>query len=78
MSIEPIDNDADDSSKRLANWYAAQAAAKSFSLGQTAKAKISITTKDSNNANADGDTYQAVQTSSVKLYDKNGKVVSST
>jgi hypothetical protein len=78
MSIEPIDNDSDDSSKRLANWYAAQAAAKSFNLGQTAKVKISITTKDSNNASSDGDTYQAIQTSSVKLYDKNGKVVSST
>jgi hypothetical protein len=78
MSIDAINNDSDDSSKRLANWYAAQAATKSFDVGQIAK-KLSITTEDSSNpnANSDGDTYQPTQASSAKLYDKTGKVVSS-
>jgi hypothetical protein len=78
VSIDAINNDSDGSSKRLANWYAAQAATKSFNVGQIAK-KVSITTEDSSNPNAnpDGDTYIPTQTSSTKLYGKDGKVVTS-
>lgn len=82
MSIEAIDNNLDDRSKRLANWQIAQVAAKSFGSSQVESTKVSTTTsveteKISGISNSDGDSYQPSSTSSAKIYGKNGKGVNS-